>query len=138
MTKILGVNGSRRKKSHTRKLLANLLEQAKGFGAEIELIDLAETPLSLFHPDGNEADPVLERTTELVLWADAYVLGSPDYHGSMSGVIKNFLDHYWQEFTGKLFGYVVASHEKGLTVQDQMRTAIRQCYGWSLPYGIGF
>ncbi|MGQ0795388.1 MAG: hypothetical protein ACT4N5_04295, partial [Nitrosopumilaceae archaeon] len=27
-------------------------------------------------------------------------------------------------------------HEKGLTVMDQMRTAVRQCYGWSLPYGI--
>lgn len=25
---------------------------------------------------------------------------------------------------------------KGLTVMDQMRTAIRQCYGWSMPYGI--
>jgi hypothetical protein len=30
----------------------------------------------------------------------------------------------------------VASHEKGLTVVDQMRTAIRQCYGWSMPYNI--
>jgi hypothetical protein len=28
----------------------------------------------------------------------------------------------------------VASHEKGLTVVDQMRTAVRQCYGWSMPY----
>jgi FMN reductase len=27
-------------------------------------------------------------------------------------------------------------HEKGLTVMDQMRTAVRQCYGWSMPYGI--
>ena len=30
----------------------------------------------------------------------------------------------------------MASHEKGLTVVDQMRTAIRQCYGWSMPYGV--
>ena len=59
-----------------------------------------------------------------------------DYHGSMSGVIKNFLDHYWEEFAGKTFGYIVASHEKGLTAMDQMRTAVRQCYGWSMPYGI--
>jgi NAD(P)H-dependent FMN reductase len=54
----------------------------------------------------------------------------------MSGPMKNFLDHYWQEFAGKTFGYICASHEKGLTVMDQMRTAVRQCYGWSLPYGI--
>lgn len=136
--KILGVNGSVRKTSRTRRVLKHVIEEARNFGAEIESLDLGETPLTLFHPDGNEATPALERANELVLWADAYVLGSPDYHGSMSGVMKNFLDHYWHEFTGKLFGYVIASHEKGLTVQDQMRTAIRQCYGWSLPYGLGF
>ena len=72
----------------------------------------------------------------LVKWADAFVLGSPDYHGSMSGAMKNFLDYFWEEFAGKTFGYICASHEKGLTVMDQMRTAVRQCYGWSLPYGI--
>ena len=73
---------------------------------------------------------------EAVTWADAFVLGSPDYHGSMSGTLKNFLDHFYEEFAGKLFGYIVASHEKGLTVMEQMRTAVRQCYGWSMPYGV--
>ena len=56
----------------------------------------------------------------------------------MSSTMTNFLDYFWHEFTGKLFGYIIASHEKGLTVQDQLRTAVRQCYGWSLPYGVGF
>jgi FMN reductase len=54
----------------------------------------------------------------------------------MSGTMKNFLDFFWKEFSGKTFGYIVSSHEKGLTVMDQMRTAVRQCYAWSLPYGI--
>jgi NAD(P)H-dependent FMN reductase len=71
-----------------------------------------------------------------VNWTDAFVLASPDYHGSMSGSMKNFLDYYWEEFAGKIFGYICTSHEKGLTVMGQMRTAVRQCYGWSLPYGI--
>ena len=75
---------------------------------------------------------------EAVNWADAFVLASPDYHGSMSGAMKNFLDYYWTEFAGKIFGYLCASHEKGLTPMDQMRTAVRQCYGWSLPYGVSF
>jgi len=51
--------------------------------------------------------------------AGAYILGTPDYHGSISSALKNFLDHFWQEFAGKLFASVVASHEKGLTVTDQ-------------------
>ena len=74
--------------------------------------------------------------TRKIVMADGYILASPDYHGSMSGAIKNLLDYYWKEFAGKTFGYIVASHEKGLTVMDQMRTAVRQCYGWSLPYGV--
>jgi FMN reductase len=78
----------------------------------------------------------LRTATEAVNWADAFLLASPDYHGSMSGAMKNFLDFYWAEFAGKLFAYVCASHEKGLTVMEQMRTSVRQCYGWSLPYGI--
>jgi len=53
-----------------------------------------------------------------------------------SAGLKNFLDHFWREFTGKLFGTVVASHEKGLTTTDQLRTIARQCYAWTLPYGI--
>jgi len=68
--------------------------------------------------------------------ADVYVLGTPDYHGSISSTMKNFLDHFWGEFAGKLFATIVASHEKGLTVTDQLRTVARQCYAWTLPYGV--
>jgi FMN reductase len=56
----------------------------------------------------------------------------------MSGAMKNFLDYNWEECAGKLFGYICSSHEKGLTVMDQMRTVVRQCYGWSMPYGVSF
>ena len=68
--------------------------------------------------------------------ADVIILGSPDYHGGVSGAMKNFLDHFWHEFAGKLFVTIVASHEKGLTVTDQLRTVARQCYAWTLPYGV--
>ena len=54
----------------------------------------------------------------------------------MSGSDEKFFYFYWAEFAGKLFGYIVASHEKGLTVMEHMRTSVRQCYGWSLPYGV--
>jgi NAD(P)H-dependent FMN reductase len=54
----------------------------------------------------------------------------------LSGVLKNFLDYYFNEFAEKIFGYLCASHEKGFTVMDQMRTVMLQCYGWSMPYGV--
>jgi FMN reductase len=40
----------------------------------------------------------------LVEWADAFVLASSDYHGSMSGALKNFLDHFWEELLEKPLG----------------------------------
>jgi FMN reductase len=98
---------------------------------------LGAIDLPTYNPDKETMDhPGLRAANEAVNWAEAFLLASPDYHGSMSGAMKNFLDFYWAEFAGKLFGYVCASHEKGLTVMEQMRTSVRQCYGWSLPYGV--
>src|SRR5439155_14264929 len=90
------------------------------------------------NPDSSHAQEAFPRLQQRVERADVYLLGTPDYHGSISSALKNFLDHFWQEFAGKLFVPVVASHDKGLTVTDQLRTVARQCYAWSLPYGISF
>lgn len=135
--KILGVNGSMRTGSHGREAIKILLEFAKGFGAETQFLDLRVLDLPMFRPHG-ENNAQVEEARKATEWADAFVLGTPDYHGSMSGATKNYLDYHWDELAGKLFGYICTSHEKGLTVMDQMRTAVRQCYGWSLPYGIAF
>jgi NAD(P)H-dependent FMN reductase len=129
---VLGVAGSTRRGSYSAQALKVALEHAKKHGAQVRLI---EAELPLYDPNG-PASKEVEQAAEAVGWADAIILASPDYHGSMSGALKNFLDHFYEEFAGKLFGYIVASHERGLTVMDQMRTAVRQCYGWSMPYGV--
>ena len=133
--KILGVASSMRESSYSTRVLKLALEKAEKRDAETKLLDLRELQLPMYHPEQNSS-PELDKVIEYVKWADAFVLASPDYHGSMSGVMKNFLDFFWSDFAGKTFGYICASHEKGLTVMDQMRTAVRQCYGWSMPYGI--
>jgi azobenzene reductase len=140
--KILGVGSSMRRNSYGTKALKFVLDMTKKYDTETRLLNLFETKLPFFDPDEESTEEYtslsdeLRKITDDVIWADAFVLVSPDYHGSMSGVMKNFLDHFWEEFAGKTFGYVCTSHEKGLTAMDQMRTAIRQCYGWSLPYGV--
>lgn len=132
---VLGVGSSLRELSYSTSGLKLLLDKAKSKMAETRLIDLRQTNLPMLYSTKEDTEEIVQ-TTELVKWADAFVLATPDYHGSKSGSLKNFLDYFWSEFAGKTFGYIVASHEKGLTVMDQMRTAVRQCYGWSLPYGI--
>lgn len=132
---VLGVGSSMRQGSYSTTALNMILDMAKGNEAETKLLDLRQTNLPMLYA-ANDDTHEIGQVTELVEWADAYILATPDYHGSMSGSLKNFLDYFWSEFAGKTFGYIVASHEKGLTVMDQMRTAVRQCYGWSIPYGI--
>jgi azobenzene reductase len=132
---VLGVGSSMRQGSYSTTALNMILDMAKGNEAETKLLDLRQTNLPMLYAAKDDTHEI-GRVTELVEWADAYILATPDYHGSMSGSLKNFLDYFWSEFAGKTFGYIVASHEKGLTVMDQMRTAVRQCYGWSIPYGI--
>ena len=134
--KILGVSGSMRADSNSVRALRVVLEAAEARGAETRLLDLYEIDLPVYRPQGAEDTGGTLAADAAVNWAEALVLASPDYHGSMSGAMKNFLDYFWEEFAGKLFGYLCASHERGLTVMDQMRTAVRQCYGWSLPYGV--
>ena len=135
---VLAVVGSLNKVSNTRFVINYAAEQLKAQGASVDVLDLLNEPLALFNPDHShsaEDFPLLKSRVEK---ADAFILGSPDYHGSISSTMKNFLDHFWHEFAGKLFATIVASHEKGLTVTDQLRTVARQCYGWSLPYGLSF
>jgi len=141
---VLGVAGSMRQESYSTRALNMVLEEAKKYNAESYMLELRKINLPLYDPSeitpdefsSNNNNLVLERITTSLRWADVFVLASPDYHGSMSGGMKNFLDYFWEVFAGKTFGYIVASHEKGLTVADQMRTAVRQCYGWSMPYNI--
>lgn len=135
--KVLGIGSSMRKNSFSTSALKNVLEIISvKYKTEARMINLLETELPMYRPSAKSENENVKKITSDVNWANVFVLASPDYHGSMSGTMKNFLDFYWKEFSGKTFGYIVSSHEKGLTVMDQMRTAVRQCYAWSLPYGV--
>jgi FMN reductase len=135
---VLCVIGSLNETSVTRVVIASVAEQLRTTGCSVDVLDLDKEQLPLYDPDTAEDQPHFGPLQARVARADVFILGSPDYHGSISSALKNFLDHFWHEFAGKLFCPVVASHEKGLTVIDQLRTVARQCYAWALPYGVSF
>ena len=136
--KVMAVIGSLHEQSVTRVVVNHVVDGLRAAGCEVDVLDLAAEPLPLVNPDSTFAADYYGPLKARVVAADVFVLGTPDYHGSISGAMKNFLDHFWKEFTGKLFAPMVASHEKGLTAHDQMRTVARQCYAWSLPYAVSF
>jgi len=135
---ILAVVGSLNPTSVTRAVLLQVADRLRADGCSVDVLDFEREPLPLYNPESAYDAPGFNALQARVERADVYVLGTPDYHGSISGAMKNFLDHFWREFAGKLFATIVASHEKGLTVTDQFRTVARQCYAWTLPYGVSF
>ncbi len=58
----------------------------------------------MYNPEATESDDGHDNITkvgDLLNWADAFVLCAPDYHGSISGVLKNFLDYYFNNLLEK-------------------------------------
>jgi|ERR1041385_3524573 FMN reductase len=135
---VLGVVGSLHRESVSRAVIQHVTDRLRNDGCEVDVLDFEKEPLALYNPDVAYDLPGFADLQARVDKAEVIILGTPDYHGSISSATKNFLDHFWHEFAGKLFATIVSSHEKGLTVTDQLRTVARQCYAWTLPYGLSF
>ena len=133
---VLAVVGSLQRESVTRVVVRHVAQRLQAAGCADDVLDFERESLALYNPDTAHDSPGYAELQARVHQADVIILGTPDYHGGISGAMKNFLDHFWHEFAGKLFATIVASHEKGLTVTDQLRTVARQCYAWTLLYGV--
>lgn len=109
---VVGLCGSLRQGSTTHAALTIALAGAKEVGAEVELLDLNEYQL-IFHgavADESEYPPDVFKLKEKVKRAHGILLGTPEYHGSFSGVIKNALDLMrYEEFENKVVGLIGVS-----------------------------
>ena len=139
MVRILGVNGSTNPKSRTLVLVKRVLASAEELGATTSLLELGRHPLPVFSPHGDSGDDeAVRRMIGMVSEADALVVGSPEYHGSMSGATKNFFDYLYREIAGKLFGLVAAAGGgNGTSCFTHVRAVVQHCHGWTLPYNVG-
>ncbi|HSY95371.1 MAG TPA: NAD(P)H-dependent oxidoreductase, partial [Steroidobacteraceae bacterium] len=90
---IVAVGGTLRANSTTERAMRYVLDAAQRAGARTKLISGASLQLPLYQPDNAErSDAARDLVAELAL-ADGIVLGSPGYHGSISGLVKNALDY---------------------------------------------
>ncbi|HEX6074322.1 MAG TPA: NADPH-dependent FMN reductase [Micromonosporaceae bacterium] len=137
---VLVLSGSPRPKSRTllvSNLLAQLLNRA---GANPTVWDLAERPVPIadpeYHSDPTEnPDPVVWDLVRQANAADAFILASPVYHNSFSGVLKNALDNLSiSQFHHKPVGLVAFGGSlTSVQVCDQLRTVVRGLLAIAVP-----
>jgi NAD(P)H-dependent FMN reductase len=106
---IVGICGSLRDESSTRVALAHTLAAAEDAGAETAMIDLRDYDLPLYNGDAKNAGDA-PRLREAVSAADALVLGTPIYHGTVSSTLKTALDYCgFDEFEDKPVGLLTVA-----------------------------
>lgn len=133
--KIVGIAGSLRRDSRTRRALLVALEGARAAGAAVELIDLRAFPLDPYDDDA-AGSPVADRLRRLVGEADGVILATPEYHGGYSGVLKNALDHLdAAQLEGKAIGLVGVGGgwTGGADALHGLRAVGRSLRAWVLP-----
>jgi NAD(P)H-dependent FMN reductase len=136
-THVLAICGSRREESATRVALTAALDEAEAAGATTELLDLRSVDLPPLDADDDAEDQGDgARLLRAVDDADAVLLGTPVYHGSFSGVLKNALDYCgFDEFEGKTVGLLaVAGGSFPVTALDHLRSVCRALNCWVVPH----
>jgi FMN reductase len=92
--KVVGVGGTLREGSSSLGALRRALAAAGEAGAETELLDLRGLDLPMYEP-GRALDdygPGVGRLVEELRGADAILISTAAYHGTLAGVTKNALD----------------------------------------------
>ena len=133
--KVIGLAGEYRSSSKSGMLVNLALKMAKEHGADVEFWDLDERPLPLVGEEGCWAHPNVKAFQTLLEESDAFLLSSPEYHGTMSGVMKNTMDWMYDKHVGgKVFGLM--STLGGVTnanTLNHMRISLRWLHGWPVP-----
>ncbi len=135
--RVVALCGSLNNESSTRRALEIALTGAQNQGAQSELIDLREWKLPFcgqYYQAGEFPD--VARLQSSIGGAHGLLWGTPEYHGSFSGVLKNALDLLgFDEISGKMIGLVgTAGGSMGaLNSLNHLRTVGRQLHAWVLP-----
>jgi FMN reductase len=141
---VVGLGGSMRTGSSTELVVRGVLAAAAQLGASTTLFTGHELVLPPYEP-GAGRSRASQRLVDTLRGADAVVIGSPGYHGSISGLVKNALD-YTEEMredprpyfdgvpvacvaTG--FGWQGAVHTLGA-----LRDIVHALRGWPTPLGL--
>ncbi|MFF3505740.1 NADPH-dependent FMN reductase [Streptomyces sp. NPDC003247] len=143
---VVGIGGTTRPGSSSELAVRTALAAAERRGARTVHFGgdfLASLPH--YAPERLERTPLQERLVETVRRADGLVIGSPGYHGGISGLVKNALDLLEDlrddsrvHFDGRAVGLVVtaAGWQACGTTLTALRNVVHAMRGWPTPLGI--
>lgn len=137
--------GSTREGRQSHKLAAWIAAAAKKQNIEVEVVDLRDYDLPLFNePVSPQYNPERKPQGETKRWldkvseADAYVLITPEYNRSVSGVLKNALDYLDYQFAKKPVGIVAHGSTGGAQAVGHLRGIIAGVLAVSVPQVVYF
>jgi len=93
--RILAFAGSTRTDSFNKKLVRVAAAGAKEAGTDVTIIDLRDYAMPLYDEDLEKKDGLPSNThklKELMLSHQGFLISSPEYNSSISGVLKNTID----------------------------------------------
>ncbi len=140
--RILGIGGSTRQNSTSLALLKAALDLAEQAGAQTVLADVRALGLPIYNPDHPLGDypATLTWLLDEVRAADAYLLCSPTYHGTVAGGVKNALDALNflgnaapPYFGGKVVGLLALGGAGATNVINSLHHATRALNGLTAP-----
>ncbi|MGH3144460.1 MAG: NADPH-dependent FMN reductase, partial [Rubrobacter sp.] len=99
--RVVGIGGTLREGSTSLGALRRALGAAEEAGAETDLLDLRELALPMYQPGRplEDYEDNVHRFVEAVRKADALLVSTAAYHGTLAGVTKNALD--FAQFLGR-------------------------------------
>ncbi len=140
--RVLGIGGSTRRDSLSASALAATLRGLDAAGARTTLATVRELALPLANDDWTLADypPSLAWLLAEVRAADALVLCTPTYYGTLSGAVKNVLDaliFLWDDdppaFGGKPVALMAVGGHGAADAITGLYHATRALNGLSVP-----
>ena len=143
---IVGIGGTTRPNSSSETAVRAVLAAATRKGAHTRMFGgEALAALPHFAPEKSERTPEQRAFIDAVRQADGLVIGTPGYHGGVSGLVKNALDLLEDlradtrvYFDGRAVGCIVTAagwQACGVTLQA-MRGIVHAMRGWPTPLGV--
>jgi FMN reductase len=124
--------------------MLHVLRAAERAGARTNLISGPLLQLPMYQPDNPERGEGARILVAELARADGIIIGSPGYHGSISGLVKNALD-YAEDlradarpyFSGRAVGCIAtaAGWPGAVNTLSALRDIVHALRGWPTPLG---